>query len=292
MFPPWSIGRNGRLRQWEELEWCGFGSPWATLTERCLVAYFGGVKHRGHTLILAMAFLCAACRRVPSASSPVLKAPNRILFVGNSFTYYNGGLENHFRQLAESANPLLTPKTDRAAKGGATLKILQGEKWVHEKIRDGHYDLVILQEDIPELTEHEVAPFFEQVRLFDREIRAAGGRTALFMAWPYERLKWVGLDQIEQAHRAISKELSLPVAPVGAAFRRSLETRPGLAMLGPDREHETIHGTYLAASVIYAVVLGVNPTGLPYCPEGVSAEEASFLQGIAWSTVKDWQKAR
>ena len=258
---------------------------------------FDLLKRHGRRLIipllLAPALLLTSCRSVPQAPlSPTMKTPHRILFVGNSFTYYNGGLENHFRQLAESAQPPQVLIADRATKGGATLKILQGLPEVHTKIRDGHYDLVVLQEDIPELKEHEVTPFLEQVRLFDREIRDAGGRTALFMAWPYERLNWVGLETIAEAHRAIGKELNLPVAPVGLAFQRSLQSRPGLAMLGKDREHETIHGTYLAANVTYATLFGVNPTGLAYRPQGVSAEEAAFLQGIAWSAVKEWQKLR
>jgi len=181
-------------------------------------------------------------------------------------------------------------ESDRATKGGATLKILHAQKWVHDKIREGGYDRVILQEDVPQLTEHSVAPFFECARLFDQEIRAAGGKTVLFMAWPYERLNWVSLEQIAQAHRDISKELGVAVAPVGVAFQRSLKERPELAMLGRDKEHETIHGTYLAACVIYATVFGESPKGLTYYPAGITAEEAAFLQGIALTTVREWQK--
>lgn len=243
--------------------------------------------------MLAAVMMCTGCRS-PSTSAEIqpLKTPTRVLFVGNSFTYYNGGLESHVRFLAESSNPPRLLVTDRATKGGATLRVLQGLEVVHERIQHGGYDLVVLQEDIPELKEHEVEPFLEQVRLFDREIRGVGGRTALFMAWPYERLNWIGLDGIEQAHRTIARELAIPVAPVGTAFRRSLQTRPGIEMLGKDREHETLHGTYLAATVIYAVIYGANPEGLTYRPEGISAEEASYLQGIAWRTVQEWQKAR
>jgi hypothetical protein len=60
-------------------------------------------------------------------------------------------------------------------------------------------------------------------------------------------------------------------------------------MLGPDKEHETLHGTYLAANVLYAVVFGRNPTGAAYCPDGITPEEARFLQQIAWKTVLDWR---
>lgn len=244
-------------------------------------------------LLLALPVLFVSCGSIPpKPSSSMARPPQRILFVGNSFTYYNGGLDQHFRRLAESANPPRVLQADRVTQGGATLEILQDLAKVHSTIRDGRHDLVILQEDIPELREHTVAPFQEQVRRFDREIRAAGGRTALFMAWPYERLNWVGLETIAEAHRAIGKELDLPVAPVGLAFQRSLQARPGLALLGPDREHETLHGTYLAAAVFYGTVFGVSPEGLSYRPEGVSAEEAAFLQAIAWSAVQSWAASR
>lgn len=251
------------------------------------------MNHRAPNLLFSCLILCASCHSVPQVPlSSAMKSPPRLLFVGNSFTFYNGGLENHFRLLAESARPPHILVADQATKGGATLKILQGLSELHAKIRHGRYDLVVLQEDIPELKEHDVTPFLEQVRLFDREIRDTGGRTVLFLAWPYERLNWVGMETIAGAHRAISKELNLPVAPVGLAFQRSIQARPGLAILGKDREHETLHGTYLAANVIYATLFGVNPIGLSYRPQGVSAEEAAFLQGIAWSAVKDWQTLR
>jgi len=249
---------------------------------------------RAWLLLLLLAPLrCAAgeaSRSSPPAAPRLLQAPGRLLFVGNSFTYYNGGLEHHVKQMAACANPPRRMESDRATKGGATLKILHAQKWVHDKIREGGYDRVILQEDIPELTEHSVAPFFECARLFDQEIRAAGGKTVLFMAWPYERLNWVSLEQIAQAHRDISKELGVAVAPVGVAFQRSLKERPELAMLGQDKEHETIHGTYLAACVIYATVFRESPKGLTYYPAGVSAQDAAFLQSIALTTVREWQK--
>ena len=242
---------------------------------------------RALPLLLLTSILGTACH--PRPVPQVLKAPGRLLFVGNSFTYYNGGLEHHVKELAESANPPRRVVADRAAKGGATLQILQELKWVQDKIRAGDYDSVILQEDISELTEHSVAPFWEQARRFDQQIREHGGQTVLFMAWPYQRLNWVTLEQIAQAHRLIGRELGVPVAPVGIAFERAMQARPALAMLGHDKEHESIHGTYLAASVIYSTIFAQSPKGLPYRPTGVTAEEAAFLQGIAWTTVQAWR---
>ena len=233
----------------------------------------------------ALIGLLTACHSPRPAVSPSAStSPMRLLFVGNSLTYYNGGLENHVRLLAASATPPRLVEADRATQGGATLRTLHGLARVHERIRTGRYDRVILQDDIPEFPEHRIDPFDEFVRLFHSEIRATGARTVLFMAWPYERLGWISLESIAEAHHRIGAELGLPVAPVGLALRRSLEARPGLPMLGPDGEHESLHGTYLAACVIYSTVFEANPVGLPYHPEGVSAEEAAFLQTIAWQS--------
>ena len=239
-------------------------------------------------MICLMMWGCAS----PQSPSSLVQPPRRVLFVGNSFTYYNGGLENQVKQLAYSAQPNRKFEVDRATQGGATLKILAGKPAVHERIRGGGFDVVILQEDIPELKEHSVEPFFEHARGFVEEIRGAGGRPVFFMAWSYARLNWVTQQEIAEAHRQIGRSLGVPVAPVGLAFQRALARRPELAMLGRDREHESIHGTYLAANVIYATLFHTSPLGIKYRPAGVSAEEAVFLQRIAWQTVRAWATSR
>jgi hypothetical protein len=240
---------------------------------------------------LSIAFLALACQAAPAAEHPSMtNMPRRLLFIGNSFTYFNGGLEHHVQQFARKSPALQNVVADRATKGGATLQILQGLPWVHDKLKEGHFDVVILQDDIPELTGHTVEPFYHQARLFHAEINALGGKAVLFMAWPYERLNWVSLETISEAHRTIGRELGIPVAPVGLAFRNALQARPTLAMLGPDHEHETIHGTYLAAAVLYSTIFEANPEGLTYHPDGVSDEESKFLQSIAWKTVQDWNR--
>ncbi len=211
----------------------------------------------------------------------------RLLFIGNSFTYYHGGLENHVRLLAASVNPPIAVEAERATKGGATLQVMWNLSGVRERIQVGRFDRVILQDDLPEYSGHDLTLFGESVRRFDAEVRDAGANTVLFMAWPYQRLDWIGLEQIEQEHQRVAGALRLPVARVGTAFQRAQEERPGLAMLGQDREHETIHGTYLAACVFHGVLFGRSPEGATYRPEGVSAEEAAFLQRIAWRSVHE-----
>ena len=147
-----------------------------------------------------------------------------------------------------------------------------------------------MQEDIPEYKEHNVAPFFEYATLFEKEITSSKSKLVLFMAWPYERLNWISLDEIVAAHKTIAKQLNATVAPVGIALDRSLRIRPQMAMLGKDMEHESVHGTYLASCVIYSTLFNKSPKGVSYWPEGITKTDARYLQGLAWKTVKDWKK--
>ena len=81
----------------------------------------------------------------------------------------------------------------------------------------------------------------------------------------------------------------MPGAPVGLAWKRAAAQRPSLDMYGNDDEHPSIHGTYLAASTIYAMLFDENPVGLDYRPTqqgGITDEEADFLQTIAWTEVQ------
>jgi len=227
---------------------------------------------------------------ITSNAKAQTNSPLKLLFIGNSFTYRNGGIEKHIKLMTDNTKKPIPVQVDKATKGGATLKIHFGIDSVHEKIKNGNNNIVILQEDIPEYKEHNVAPFFEYATLFEKEITSSKSKLVLFMAWPYERLNWISLDEIVAAHKTIAKQLNATVAPVGIALDRSLSMRPHMAMLGKDKEHESVHGTYLASCVIYATLFNKSPKGIRYWPEGITKLEARYLQDLAWKTVKDWKK--
>ena len=169
---------------------------------------------------------------------------------GNSFAYFNGGVEKQVAALAAAEEFPREIDVDASTEPGATLKghwlgsepdYLDGAV---DEIREGDHEVVVLQGDIPMLFERDVAPFLEYARLFDREIKDAGAATVFFMTWPYERVDWhersdwIDLDGIVEAHRQVEAELDAKVAPVGVAMEKALAERPDLAMLGADREHE------------------------------------------------------
>ena len=226
-----------------------------------------------------------------SAYAGSSKSPEKILFIGSSLMGFNE-LDNHFEQLASSATPPLVIEADRYAMSYGTLKKLWGDTYMHGKMEKGNYDLVVLQEDIPEIIDRDVKVFHEYTRIFVEKIKELGANPVLFMAWSYKRLRWISMEEIAQAHHDIAKELGLTVAPVGLAMQNAIAERPDLDMLHYDEEHPSIHGTYLSACVIYATIFGRSPLGSSYLPTwrgGVTEEEAVFLQRIAWETVQEYQ---
>jgi len=109
------------------------------------------------------------------------------------------------------------------------------------------------------------------------------------MAWAYPRLGWISMAEIAQAHRDAAKELNVDVAPVGLSWQQASKQRPGMNFYGPDREHPSMYGTYLATCVVYATIYGRDPNGFAYVPSGLTPEEVASLQRIAWQTVQDYR---
>ncbi len=204
---------------------------------------------------------------------------HQVLFVGNSFSFYNNGLHNHYRQLHREAFPDEKARTRLRAFSGARLDehtgladVLAAEPW----------DIVVLQG-------HSRGPLdgfkrFEQAAVSHAEtIRDAGARPVLFQTWAYTD-KPEMTDALAQGYGKVGRTIDAEVVPVGFAFAAAGEARPDLALRTSDRKHPTLAGTYLSACVFFAAVTGTSPEGLNYTG-GLSADDAEFLQGIAWKTV-------
>ena len=209
------------------------------------------------------------------------------MFLGNSFTY-TWDVPDQVQALAASADPSQAMEVDEFTVPAATLAGLI-ERHAPDRIRDGGYDVVVLQGDTHQQDLHR---FIEAATSLDEVVRESGARSVMYMAWPSSQDDLVDMDDIVSAHRQLESDLGVPVAPVGLALERALAERPDLPMLGPDGVHQVLEGTYLAAATMYATMFERSPEGLPYCPQKwpgpVSEEDCAFLQRIAWETVHAW----
>lgn len=224
--------------------------------------------------------------RQTSAAEPSA-APLRILFIGNSHTHRNGGMEWLVSNLVASEDPPRAIEAERRTESAVTLEY-HYRNGALQAIREGDWDIVVLQEYLPGIPSQSAEPFSLFAGLLDAAIRDSGARTVLYMTWPDAAFPWAGLDDFIAAFRRVSAEIDAPVAPVGLAMERAHAQRPDLEFLGPDQVHTTWEGAYLAAATIYATLFERSPEGLAY-HLGISDEDAAFLQRIAWETARDWQ---
>ena len=220
-------------------------------------------------------YLFIICLVVFALESCDSQPTTRILFIGNSYTFVNGGLDKQLKGLAPLA------ETECIAIGGYRLESHWNDSNTVRIIRDGKWDYVILQEQsqLPVINQKK---FYDFARKFDEEIRSSGAKTILLMTWerPDSRKFGVTTDNLAAAYTAIGRELGVKVAPAGLAFERAIRGKPELTLYSQDG-HPTVEGTYLAACVLYQTIFENSPVGNPYSEKSIPDEMRAYLQGIA-----------
>lgn len=234
--------------------------------------------------LLAPATVGVAAEETTASAQPLAE---RVLFVGNSHTGRNGGLDwliEKFVAAEEAPRPF---DGEAMTEGGVTLEY-HWQNGARQAIREGGYDTVVLQGYLPGAATQTAEPFLEHARLLHEEAAGSGAETVFFMTWPRGFNDWSDLGDVMDAHRTLESGLGTSVAPAAYAFELAEAERPDLQLIGADRVHATWAGAYLAAATVYATLFDRSPEGLPF-DFGVEAEDAAFLQRIAWQALNDWR---
>ena len=255
-------------------------------------------------ILLGMIAIIIATSSASGSDSPLVKnlttpSPNRVLFVGNSYLYYNDSLHNHVRRMVEEKFPekMETLKYKSATIGGSILShhnldhLLNSQNIGIEK----KFELVILQGGSSEpLAGGSRIRFFSRVKEMVQEIRLRDGEAALYMTHafvePHEDYDPEMTSLIRNTYVRAGNENDVLVIPVGLAFQNAYRTKPGIKLHKTfDGTHPDLLGTYLAASVVFASIYKSSPVGLSYNYFGaISDDDRDFLQRVANDTVKDF----
>jgi hypothetical protein len=206
----------------------------------------------------------------------------RILFIGNSFTFYHD-LPAMVSQLAAAGGqrPL---HYECETPGGYMLEQHWKEGKAATKIRSGRWDFVVLQDQSQAPLSRREA-MFEYGKKFAAEINQQRAETIFYQTWAPQN-KPEQQTAISQAYERLAKESNARLAPVGAAWQAALRSDKNLILHDPDQKHPNPAGTYLAACVFYATIYGKSPEGLPRHIGGLTNSEAKRLQVIAWNAAQ------
>lgn len=226
-------------------------------------------------------------------------SPTHVLFVGNSYLYYNDSLHNHVSRLVQAHDESLGEQLEykSATIGGAALDhhpldshLTPGRLGVDEP-----FQVVILQGGSGEpLSDRRRERFLQTARGHNDKIRARGGETALYMTHayrpPHRRYDPEMIHDIESLYVTTANEIDALVIPVGLAFEEAYRQRPDIVLHKHfDGSHPDILGTYLAACTVFVSLYDANCSGNSYTYFGeVSESDAQFLQGIADDTVRNF----
>ena len=221
--------------------------------------------------------------------------PERVLFVGNSYYYYNNSLHNHVSNLVKAADPALGAKLQfkSATIGGSALH-QHNIAHLTEPGRIGvskPFQWVVMQGGSGEPLSVARREVFRKTAASHAElVKARGGQVALYMTHvyvkPHKQQKATNIQATESLYVEVGNEIGALVIPVGLAFEEAYRRDPDLKLHHPDGTHPSLLGTYLAACTTYAVLFAQTPVGNVYRAEGAIDEPlATRLQQVAQDVV-------
>lgn len=216
-------------------------------------------------------------KRVITNARKIDAADTRILIVGNSLSYFNE-MPWMLEQIARSKGKSLY--AEFSGRSGRTMK----QHWDHglarKRIEIERWDFVVLQAQSSEaITAPET--FAEYARKFDALIRKHGAKTVIVETWA-PRMYRLRQREYTERYSSLTKELGATLAPVGTAWQR-LEER-GIKLF-EDRTHPNVAGSYLFASVLYAIVFGQSPAGAVHTFDVNFSEREFFRRSLEEDTI-------
>ncbi len=227
--------------------------------------------------------------------------PLRVLFVGNSYTNFNL-MPVLIRRIAASGPSPVALEVRSAARPGFTIRRHWQRRRALALIKSGQFTHVVLQGH--SLDPVERPEEFEAYMLrFKQAVDAAGAQTVLYQTWarhpsdslyrvhPTLRSVDVMHSSVAGAYRRLSVRMGARLAPVGAAWRRSLLTYPEIRLHRPDGSHPNWAGTFLAACVIYGAIAEQDPAQTTYWPVEVGPERAARLRNVATEALTEPEQA-
>lgn len=275
------------------------------------------------TLLVPLGSSAAADKSTEKNEAAESAPPKRILFTGNSFSFYNNGVHNHLGSLVRSADQwtrgknrlrLLTLSGGHIHENLLLINAALHENSTINKSGTGQdstskFDAVVLQGHSNEpIDPKKIKRFNKSIQLAIDLVKHNNLTPILFMTWQYKNDHEMTL-KLARAYEQIGNKNKIQVVPVGLAFAKSVQMHPDIELYVPDvlgvekneknetlslsyrrvLKHPSVAGTYLAANVFYASIYDKSPVGLAFTA-GLDADVAKKLQQLAWDVSQAYKK--
>ena len=208
-------------------------------------------------------------------SSAQKKDTLNVLFVGNSYTYYNN-LSHIVSLMSDSTDTKLITK--KSTRGGAWLH----QHWNEERglrtktlIQNGNFDTIVFQE-------YSMGPISEPDslrkygKLFADLARSVGAKPYLFLVWAREKVPQYQ-SELNAPIEVVAKENGMTIIPVGKGWELARGYRPSAPLFNDDGTHPAPLGTFLSAAVVVGTMTGQLPEKYPNVPT-LYQPDGEFIQ--------------
>ena len=231
--------------------------------------------------------------------------PQRILFIGNSYTGVNK-LPEVFLEIVKSCGRT-SPVVKSSTPGGRTLKQHLGIAGSMKLVDEGGWDVVVLQGQsqepaIAEKDESVRKEFVESAAELCRRVRAKSPKVRIFFyeTWPSHADYWgaaskkgpdVGADPKEMQARlrkwygVVAKDNGATFVPCGDAWELNYASSAAVRLHTKDHSHPEFVGTYLNALIFFGEIYGVKAPA-PRWTGKLDEAQAKLMQGYAAQVLK------
>lgn len=178
----------------------------------------------------------------------------RVLFIGNSHTYFHDMPHTFARMCAELTGE--TPEVTMLAYSNRSLAWHREEYFsLRFALLYGQYDYCVLQQ--------QAHPFPDEALTRQSALRIlslckiSGAKPVLMMTWA-EQAQPEHFLPMQRFYTALAEETGALLAPVGELFDHIRQTNPEIELYWHDGEHASAYGDYLIAATLAALLCSTN----------------------------------
>jgi hypothetical protein len=209
----------------------------------------------------------------------------KVLFIGNSYTYRNKGVGRHMADLIGGGQKPEGFIIKRAAKGKFHLSVHLDYPETMDFLRSEMWDKIVLQEYSSGPIQ-KPQEFFSSGKKWAKKIRKRNPncKIYLFATWEYNGVDGMA-EALNNQYLKLGKMIKAEVIPVGMMWH---ELQDKINLYDADNAHPNRKGTFASACLFYECFYNKDVTKTPNTDKFLSEQEQNSIK--RW--VHDFQKSR
>lgn len=230
--------------------------------------------------LLCIMLLCLSCSK--SDDDPTMpidqETPTlvkRVLFIGNSHTNYNGGIDAQLRGFAQADQ--ITTTVAKQAPGGFTLEDHLNSSATLNTLASEQWDVIILQENTFRAAYHP-EDMLESIAQFEEVLANSPAKIYLFKTWAYSDAPEMNA-LLDTAYQQAQSQSSFSTLSIGS-YWINYQSLHQDNLYSDDGIHPSVVGTYLCGGIFYKKIFGIDDLNLSTYDYVLDAQQASRIKSF------------